>query len=319
MTNKLENLKKYSSIVADTGDIDSIKKFSPEDCTTNPSLIFKAVESKKYQSLVDEVIRHSNSRNFNSPLDKVDYIVDQLAITFGIQLANIVPGYVSTEVNADLSFDTKATIDKAHQIINNYQESGIKKNRILIKIAGTWEGIQAVKQLESEGISCNCTLIFSLTQAVACAESGAFLISPFVGRILDWFKANTDIEYNELNDPGVESVKKIYHYFKKYSLNTIVMAASFRNTSQIVELAGCDKLTISPALLEELSSSNEEITQKLKSEDSSFFDIERIKINESAFRWHLNENQMASFKLAEGIRLFNKDLSKLRDLILAQI
>ena len=211
MTNKLENLKKYSSIVADTGDIDSIKKFSPEDCTTNPSLIFKAVESKKYQSLVDEVIKHSNSRNFNSPLDKVDYIVDQLAITFGIQLANIVPGYVSTEVNADLSFDTKATIDKAHQIINNYQESGIKKNRILIKIAGTWEGIQAVKQLESEGISCNCTLIFSLTQAVACAESGAFLISPFVGRILDWFKANTDIEYNELNDPGVESVKKIYH------------------------------------------------------------------------------------------------------------
>ena len=319
MTNKLENLKKYSSIVADTGDIDSIKKFSPEDCTTNPSLIFKAVESKKYQSLVDEVIKHSNSRNFNSPLDKVDYIVDQLAITFGIQLANIVPGYVSTEVNADLSFDTKATIDKAHQIINNYQESGIKKNRILIKIAGTWEGIQAVKQLESEGISCNCTLIFSLTQAVACAESGAFLISPFVGRILDWFKANTDIEYNELNDPGVESVKKIYHYFKKYNLKTIVMAASFRNTSQIVELAGCDKLTISPALLEELSSSNEEIIQKLKLEDSSFLDIERIKINESAFRWHLNENQMASFKLAEGIRLFNKDLSKLRDLILAQI
>ena len=319
MTNKLENLKKYSSIVADTGDIDSIKKFSPEDCTTNPSLIFKAVESKKYQSLVDEVIKHSNSRNFNSPLDKVDYIVDQLAITFGIQLANIVPGYVSTEVNADLSFDTKATIDKAHQIINNYQESGIKKNRILIKIAGTWEGIQAVKQLESEGISCNCTLIFSLTQAVACAESGAFLISPFVGRILDWFKANTDIEYNELNDPGVESVKKIYHYFKKYNLKTIVMAASFRNTSQIVELAGCDKLTISPALLEELSSSNEEIVQKLKPEDSPFLDIERIKINESAFRWHLNENQMASFKLAEGIRLFNKDLSKLRDLILAQI
>ena len=319
MTNKLENLKKYSSIVADTGDIDSIKKFSPEDCTTNPSLIFKAVESKKYQSLVDEVIRHSNSRNFNSPLDKVDYIVDQLAITFGIQLANIVPGYVSTEVNADLSFDTKATIDKAHQIINNYQESGIKKNRILIKIAGTWEGIQAVKQLESEGISCNCTLIFSLTQAVACAESGAFLISPFVGRILDWFKANTDIEYNELNDPGVESVKKIYHYFKKYNLKTIVMAASFRNTSQIVELAGCDKLTISPALLEELSSSNEEIVQKLKPEDSPFLDIERIKINESTFRWHLNENQMASFKLAEGIRLFNKDLSKLRDLILAQI
>ena len=319
MVNKLENLKQYSSIVADTGDIDSIKKFSPEDCTTNPSLIFKAVESNKYQSLVDEVIKLSKSRNFNSPLDRVDFIVDQLAITFGIQLANIVPGYVSTEVNADLSFDTKATIAKAHEIINNYEQSGIKKNRILIKIAGTWEGIQAVKQLESEGISCNCTLIFSLTQAVACAEAGAFLISPFVGRILDWFKSNTDVTYNDSNDPGVESVKKIYHYFKKYSLNTVVMAASFRNTSQIIELAGCDKLTISPALLEELSSTHGEITQKLKSEDSSSLEIERIKINESAFRWHLNENQMASFKLAEGIRLFNKDLSKLRDLIFKQI
>tara|TARA_B100001059_G_C17753397_1_gene538482 strand:- start:199 stop:1158 length:960 start_codon:yes stop_codon:yes gene_type:complete len=319
MVNKLENLKQYSSIVADTGDIDSIKKFSPEDCTTNPSLIFKAVESNKYQPLVDEVIKLSKSRNFNSPLDRVDFIVDQLAITFGIQLANIVPGYVSTEVNADLSFDTKATIAKAHEIINNYEQSGIKKNRILIKIAGTWEGIQAVKQLESEGISCNCTLIFSLTQAVACAEAGAFLISPFVGRILDWFKSNTNVTYNESNDPGVESVKKIYHYFNKYNLNTVVMAASFRNTSQIIELAGCDKLTISPALLEELLSTNGEITQKLKSEDSSSLEIERIKINESAFRWHLNENQMASFKLAEGIRLFNKDLSKLRDLIFNQI
>lgn len=319
MVNTLENLKQYSSIVADTGDIDSIKKFSPEDCTTNPSLIFKAVESNKYQPLVDEVIKLSKSRNFNSPLDRVDFIVDQLAITFGIQLANIVPGYVSTEVNADLSFDTKATIAKAHEIINSYEQSGIKKNRILIKIAGTWEGIQAVKQLESEGISCNCTLIFSLTQAVACAEAGAFLISPFVGRILDWFKSNTDVTYNESNDPGVESVKKIYHYFKKYNLNTVVMAASFRNTSQIIELAGCDKLTISPTLLEELSSTHGEITQKLKSEDSLSLEIERIKINESAFRWHLNENQMASFKLAEGIRLFNKDLSKLRDLIFDQI
>ncbi len=319
MVNKLENLKQYSSIVADTGDIDSIKKFSPEDCTTNPSLIFKAVASNKYQSLVDEVIKLSKSRSFKSSLDHVDFIVDQLAISFGIQLANIVPGYISTEVNADLSFDTKATIAKAHEIINNYEQSGIKKNRILIKIAGTWEGIQAVKQLESEGISCNCTLIFSLTQAVACAEAGAFLISPFVGRILDWFKSNTATGYNQFNDPGVESVKKIYHYFKKYNLNTIVMAASFRNTSQIVELAGCDKLTISPALLEELSASNEEITKKLTPEVSSLIEIERIKINENAFRWHLNENQMASFKLAEGIRLFNKDLSKLRDLILNQI
>ena len=319
MTNKLENLKKYSSIVADTGDIDSIKKFSPEDCTTNPSLIYKAVESKKYQSIVNKVIDLSSSRTFNSKIEKTDFIVDQLAISFGIELSKIVPGYISTEVNADLSFDSKATIEKAQQIINSYEESGVKKNRVLIKIAGTWEGIQAVKQLEAMGISCNCTLIFSLTQAVACAEAGAFLISPFVGRILDWFKLNTKVEFNKDNDPGVESVKKIFQYFKKYKLNTIVMAASFRSISQIIELAGCDKLTISPVLLDELMNLKGDVDLKLKPEDSTSIDIPRLNINESAFRWHLNENQMASFKLAEGIRLFNKDLSKLRNLIIKQL
>jgi transaldolase len=319
MTNKLENLKKYSSIVADTGDIDSIKKFSPEDCTTNPSLIYKAVESKKYQSIVNKVIGLSSSRVFNSKIEKTDFIVDQLAISFGIELSKIVPGYISTEVNADLSFDTKTTIEKAQQIINSYEESGVKKNRVLIKIAGTWEGIQAVKQLEAMGISCNCTLIFSLTQAVACAEAGAFLISPFVGRILDWFKLNTKVEFNKDNDPGVESVKKIFQYFKKYKLNTIVMAASFRSISQIIELAGCDKLTISPVLLDELMNLKGDVDLKLKPEDSTSIDIPRLNINESAFRWHLNENQMASFKLAEGIRLFNKDLSKLRNLIIKQL
>ncbi len=319
MTNKLENLKKYSSIVADTGDIDSIKKFSPEDCTTNPSLIYKAVESKKYQSIVNKVIDLSSSRTFNSKIEKTDFIVDQLAISFGIELSKIVPGYISTEVNADLSFDSKATIEKAQQIINSYEESGVKKNRVLIKIAGTWEGIQAVKQLEAMGISCNCTLIFSLTQAVACAEAGAFLISPFVGRILDWFKLNTKVEFNKDNDPGVESVKKIFQYFKKYKLNTIVMAASFRSISQIIELAGCDKLTISPVLLDELMNLKGDVDLKLKPEDSTSIDIPRLSINESAFRWHLNENQMASFKLAEGIRLFNKDLSKLRNLIIKQL
>ncbi|MAV82721.1 MAG: transaldolase [Pelagibacteraceae bacterium] len=319
MTNKLENLKKYSSIVADTGNIDSIKKFSPEDCTTNPSLIYKAVESKKYQSIVNKVIDLSSSRTFNSKIEKTDFIVDQLAISFGIELSKIVPGYISTEVNADLSFDSKATIEKAQQIINSYEESGVKKNRVLIKIAGTWEGIQAVKQLEAMGISCNCTLIFSLTQAVACAEAGAFLISPFVGRILDWFKLNTKVEFNKDNDPGVESVKKIFQYFKKYKLNTIVMAASFRSISQIIELAGCDKLTISPVLLDELMNLKGDVDLKLKPEDSTSIDIPRLSINESAFRWHLNENQMASFKLAEGIRLFNKDLSKLRNLIIKQL
>ena len=319
MISQLESLKKFSSVVADTGDIDSIQKFSPDDCTTNPSLIFKAVQSNKYKKLFDEVLANSKSRKFNQLNDQVDYIADQLAIAFGIELTKIVPGYVSTEVDSDLSFNTEATVEKAKQIINSYEQSGVPRNRILIKIAGTWEGIQAVKKLEAEGISCNCTLIFSLTQAVACAEAGAFLISPFVGRILDWFKANSSKDYDATNDPGVESVEKIYNYFKKYNYNTIVMAASFRNKEEIVNLAGCDKLTISPSLLEELNKSEGDLDQKLSQNQSSQIDIDRINVNESSFRWHLNENQMASFKLAEGIRLFNKDLLKLKEIIREQL
>jgi transaldolase len=319
MITQLESLKKFSSVVADTGDIDSIQKFSPDDCTTNPSLIFKAVQSNKYKKLFDEVLANSKSRKFNQLNDQVDYIADQLAIAFGIELTKIVPGYVSTEVDSDLSFNTEATVEKAKQIINSYEQSGVPRNRILIKIAGTWEGIQAVKKLEAEGISCNCTLIFSLTQAVACAEAGAFLISPFVGRILDWFKANSSKDYDATNDPGVESVEKIYNYFKKYNYNTIVMAASFRNKEEIINLAGCDKLTISPSLLEELNKSEGDLDQKLSQNQSSQIDIDRINVNESSFRWHLNENQMASFKLAEGIRLFNKDLLKLKETIREQL
>ena len=319
MISQLESLKKFSSVVADTGDIDSIQKFSPDDCTTNPSLIFKAVQSNKYKKLFDEVLANSKSRKFNQLNDQVDYIADQLAIAFGIELTKIVPGYVSTEVDSDLSFNTEATVEKAQQIINSYEQSGVPRNRILIKIAGTWEGIQAVKKLEAEGISCNCTLIFSLTQAVACAEAGAFLISPFVGRILDWFKANSSKDYDATNDPGVESVEKIYNYFKKYNYNTIVMAASFRNKEEIINLAGCDKLTISPTLLEELNKSEGELDLKLSQNQSSQIDIDRINVNESSFRWHLNENQMASFKLAEGIRLFNKDLLKLKETIREQL
>ena len=319
MVSQLDSLKKFSSVVADTGDIDSIQKFNPDDCTTNPSLIFKAVQSNKYKKLVDEVISNSKSRKFSQTEDQVNYIADQLTIAFGIELTKIVPGYVSTEVDSDLSFNTEATVEKARQIINSYEQSGIPKNRILIKIAGTWEGIQAVKKLESEGISCNCTLIFSLTQAIACAEAGAFLVSPFVGRILDWFKSNTQKDYNSSNDPGVESVKNIFNYFKRFNYNTVVMAASFRNIDEIINLAGCDKLTISPTLLEELSQNNGEIKLKLSKENSSSLDIERINVNESSFRWHLNENQMASFKLAEGIRLFNKDLLKLKELIRDQL
>ncbi len=315
MVSQLDSLKNFSSVVADTGDIDSIQKFGPDDCTTNPSLIFKAAQSEKYQKLVDEVISNSKSRKFSQTEAQVSYIADQLTIAFGIELTKIVPGYVSTEVDSDLSFNTEATVEKAKQIINSYEQSGIPKNRILIKIAGTWEGIQAVKKLEAEGISCNCTLIFSLTQAIACAEAGAFLISPFVGRILDWFKSNTQKDYNSSNDPGVESVEKIFNYFKKFNYNTVVMAASFRNIDEIINLAGCDKLTISPTLLEELSQNDGEIKLKLSKENSSALDIERINVNESSFRWHLNENQMASFKLAEGIRLFNKDLLKLKELI----
>ena len=319
MISQLESLKKFSSVVADTGDIDSIQKFSPDDCTTNPSLIFKAVQSNKYKKLFDEVLANSKSRKFNQLNDQVDYIADQLAIAFGIELTKIVPGYVSTEVDSDLSFNTEATVEKAKQIINSYEQSGVPRNRILIKIAGTWEGIQAVKKLEAEGISCNCTLIFSLTQAVACAEAGAFLISPFVGRILDWFKANSSKDYDATNDPGVESVEKIYNYFKKYNYNTIVMAASFRNKEEIINLAGCDKLTISPSLLEELNKSEGDLDQKLSQDQSSQIVINRINVNESSFRWHLNENQMASFKLAEGIRLFNKDLLKLKKTIKEQL
>ena len=319
MISQLESLKKFSSVVADTGDIDSIQKFSPDDCTTNPSLIFKAVQSNKYKKLFDEVLANSKSRKFNQLNDQVDYIADQLAIAFGIELTKIVPGYVSTEVDSDLSFNTEATFEKAKQIINSYEQSGVPRSRILIKIAGTWEGIQAVKKLEAEGISCNCTLIFSLTQAVACAEAGAFLISPFVGRILDWFKANSSKDYDATNDPGVESVEKIYNYFKKYNYNTIVMAASFRNKEEIINLAGCDKLTISPSLLEELNKSEGDLDQKLSQNQSSQIDIDRINVNESSFRWHLNENQMASFKLAEGIRLFNKDLLKLKETIREQL
>ena len=319
MVSQLDSLKKFSSVVADTGDIDSIQKFNPDDCTTNPSLIFKAVQSNKYKKLVDEVISNSKSRKFSQTEYQVNYIADQLTIAFGIELTKIVPGYVSTEVDSDLSFNTEATVEKAKQIINSYEQSGVPKNRILIKIAGTWEGIQAVKKLEAEGISCNCTLIFSLTQAIACAEAGAFLISPFVGRILDWFKSNTQKEYDSSNDPGVESVEKIFNYFKKFNYNTIVMAASFRNKDEIINLAGCDKLTISPTLLEELSQNDDEIKLKLSKENSSSLDIERINVNESSFRWHLNENQMASFKLAEGIRLFNKDLLKLKELIRGQL
>ena len=319
MVTQLESLKKYSSVVADTGDIDSIIKFSPDDCTTNPSLIFKAVQSNKYSKLVEDVISNSKSRKFNVTSDQIDYISDQLAIAFGIELTKIVPGYVSTEVDANLSFDTNATIEKAKQIINSYEQSGVPKNRILIKVAGTWEGIQAVKKLEAEGISCNCTLIFSLTQAVACAEAGAFLISPFVGRILDWFKSNTSHEYDSSNDPGVESVGKIYNYFKQYNFKTVVMAASFRNKEEIINLAGCDKLTISPTLLQDLSETEGDITPKLTALEAGNSKLDRVNVNESSFRWHLNENQMASFKLGEGIRLFNKDMLKLKDLIKSKL
>jgi transaldolase len=319
MVTQLESLKKHSSVVADTGDIDSIIKFSPDDCTTNPSLIFKAVQSNKYNKLVEDVISNSKSRKFNDTSYQIDYISDQLAIAFGIELTKIVPGYVSTEVDANLSFDTNATIEKAKQIINSYEQSGVPKNRILIKVAGTWEGIQAVKKLEAEGISCNCTLIFSLTQAVACAEAGAFLISPFVGRILDWFKSNTSHVYDSSNDPGVESVGKIYNYFKQYNFKTVVMAASFRNKEEIINLAGCDKLTISPALLQDLSETKGDVTPKLTALEAGNSKLDRVNVNESSFRWHLNENQMASFKLGEGIRLFNKDMLKLKDLIKSKL
>lgn len=306
--NQLDQLKKFTTVVADTGDFQSMQAYTPRDATTNPSLILKAVQKPEYQPLLADAVARNAGKS-------TDEIIDQLLISFGLKILEIVPGRVSTETDARLSFDTEATVAKGRQLIALYEAAGIPRERVLIKIASTWEGIRAAEILEKEGIRCNMTLLFCLPQAVACAEAGAQLISPFVGRIYDWFKKQTGQEIYGADDPGVLSVKRIYNYYRKFGYKTEIMGASFRNTSQILELAGCDLLTISPDLLQKLSDSDSSVSLKLNPETASASDLEKIELNEKTFRFMLNEDAMASEKLSEGIRLFCADTTKLEALI----
>lgn len=316
MTNKLEKLKKITTVVADTGDINSIKQYHPTDATTNPSLIFKAAtEQKEYQSLVDEAIRYGQSKaqDFES---QRHHIIDKLMVNFGCEILKIVPRRVSTEVDARLSFDVQGSIDKAHTLISMYEKAGIPRERILIKLASTWEGIKAAEQLEKEGIHCNMTLMFSMPQAVAAAHVNATLISPFVGRILDWYKKEENkASYPPAQDPGVKSVTEIFNYYKKFGHKTEIMGASFRNVDEIIELAGCDLLTIAPQFLEELQKSEGDIVQKLHADKAKALDLKPLSFDEKSFRFALNDNAMAIEKLAEGIRKFSADLIKLEKFI----
>lgn len=313
--NLLQQLKTYTKVVADTGDFESMIAYQPIDATTNPSLIYAASKSPKYQVLIDDAIKYAKSISGDKSV-QLTKALDKLAVNFGLKILDIVPGRVSTEVDARLSFDTEATVDKARELIALYENSGISRKRILIKIASTWEGIQAAEILEKEGIQCNLTLLFSKAQAVQCAFSNVTLISPFVGRILDWYKKDRGVsDIPAQDDPGVLSVTEIYNYYKKFGYQTIVMGASFRNIGEIIELAGCDALTISPALLKELESTEGVLVKKLDAESSKAIDLKPILMNEKIFRWMLNEDAMATEKLAEGIRKFTEDIIKLENLI----
>ena len=313
MPSKLDQLRAVTVVVADTGDLDAVRRLKPQDCTTNPTLLLKAAETPAYVHIIEEALAWGRSQG-GSREGVVTAICDRLAVAFGTELANIVPGRVSTEVDADLSFDTEATLTKARAIIKAYEERGIGREKILIKIASTWEGIRAAEILEKEGIDCNLTLLFSQAQAQACAEAGVFLISPFVGRILDWHVKAGGGPYTGETDPGVVSVRKIYAAYKAQGIKTVVMGASFRNIGEIEALAGCDRLTISPALLDELAKAEGELPRKL-SPDA----IETIqplpRLDEKSFRFALNEDAMATEKLSEGIRSFVKDLRGLRTLV----
>ena len=311
--NQLDQLKKHTTVVADTGDFERMKEFQPQDATTNPSLILKAAQQSNYQNLVQSV---KDAHPGMSPSDLVDYIL----VAFGLEILKIIPGRVSTEVDAGLSFDTKATVTKAKHLIALYESHGIDRKRILIKLAGTWEGIAAAKELEAAGIHCNMTLLFSLVQAAACGAANAKLISPFVGRITDWNKTKlganwSDAHHGGANDPGVTSVKTIFHYYKYFGISTEIMGASFRNTTQILELAGCDLLTISPELLAELQSSTAAVSKKLDVRSTHSETITPLKLDESSFRLQLNNDAMATEKLAEGIRNFCIDTDKLEALL----
>ena len=310
MNSKLDQLKAMTTIVADTGDMDAIKAFAPTDCTTNPTLILKAAQMPAYEHLVDEAIIWGRSHSHVT-----SRVADRLAVNFGAELSRIVPGRVSTEVDADLSFDTDAMLAKARAFIADYEGRGIGRDRILIKLATTWEGIEAARVLQKEGIDCNMTLLFSMAQAAAAANADAFLISPFVGRILDWHVKAEGKTFTAEIDPGVLSVRKIYAYYKAHNIKTAVMGASFRNTGEIEALAGCDRLTIAPALLDELAKDNGNLPRILSPDTISKDAPALMDLDEKSFRWLLNEDQMATEKLSDGIRLFAKDLRALREMV----
>ncbi|MDB5772366.1 MAG: tal [Burkholderia sp.] len=306
--NQLEQLKQYTTIVADTGDFQAMKAFAPHDATTNPSLILKAVQKDEYKPLLEAAVRG----NAGKPTEE---IIDRLLVAFGLEILKLIPGRVSTETDARLSFDTEGTIEKGRALIKLYEAVDIPRERILIKIASTWEGIRAAEVLQKEGIRCNMTLLFSMPQAIACAEADVQLISPFVGRIYDWYKRSTGQDYTGADDPGVQSVKRIYSYYRKFGYKTEVMGASFRNTSQITELAGCDLLTISPELLRKLAETEAPVARKLSPEAAQSMDMQKLALDEKTFRFMLNEDPMGTEKLAEGIRLVCADAVKLEKLV----
>ena len=312
--NKLQQLKSMTTVVADTGDLEAIKKYQPQDATTNPSLVLKAAQMPQYAHLLIEAKEWASAQGGNSQA-QMDNTCDYLAVAIGKVILSAVPGRISTEVNSRLSFDTDATVARALKIIDLYRQQGVSKDRVLIKIASTWEGIQAGKKLEEQSINCNLTLLFSFAQAIACAEAGVYLISPFVGRIMDWHKAAMKVEgFSPAEDPGVISVSKIYHYYKQHGYKTVVMGASFRNTQEIEQLAGCDRLTISPALMQDLADDTGELVQQLDSK-KVLETQPKLSLNQGDFRWMHNEDAMATEKLAEGIRNFTRDQEKLEALL----
>lgn len=312
MTNKLDQLRTMTTVVADTGDIEAVARLKPVDCTTNPTIVLKALGTPMFAESIEESVAWGKKRA-GAPEAVAAAVADRLAVSVGAALSGLVPGRVSTEVDADLSFDTEASIAKAFSIIAAYKERGIERDRILIKLASTWEGIRAAEVLQKEGIDCNLTLLFSKAQAIACADARAFLISPFVGRILDWYKKSTGKDYTAEEDPGVLSVRDIYHYYKAHDIKTIVMGASFRNTGEIEALAGCDRLTISPNLLDDLAKDEGKLERRLF--PASKASVEKIVVDERTFRWLMNEDAMATEKLSEGIRAFVKDLIELRSIV----
>ena len=317
MTTQLDSLRNMTVVVADTGDIDAIKKYQPQDATTNPSLILSASALPQYAPLIDEAVAYAKAQSSDKAQQLID-AEDKLAVNIGLEILKIVPGRISTEVDARLSYDTQATVEKARKLISLYNAAGISNDRILIKIASTWQGIRAAEILEKEGINCNLTLLFSEAQARACAEAGVYLISPFVGRILDWYKANTDKkEYASAEDPGVISVTKIYNYYKEYGYKTVVMGASFRNIGEIIELAGCDRLTIAPALLKELQENSTALVRKLDYKGE--VKAKPQPLTEAEFYWQHNSDAMAVEKLAEGIRKFAVDQEKLEAMLSAKL